>query len=101
MLIDDGEDQRKQAQAVDETAARKRREIVKAYYYKNREAILESRRKPGRFEECDKETSEKPIFHLDEKELWRRIIERRKHRYDEDSDYYKELNGLASGRRSE
>lgn len=101
MLIDDGEDQRKRAQAVNENAARKRREIVKAYYYKNRESILESRRKPGRFEECDKETSEKPIFHLDEKELWRRIIERRKHRYDEDSDYYKELNDVAGCRKGE
>lgn len=65
----------------------------KAYYEKNRNRILESHKKPG-FDDDDDEDREiaLPVCKLTNQEIWKRIVERRKHRFDEDSDYYKDLN---------
>lgn len=65
----------------------------KAYYEKNRNHILESHKKPG-FDDDDDEEREiaLPVGKLTNQEIWKRIVERRKHRFDEDSDYYRDLN---------
>ena len=65
----------------------------KAYYEKNRNRILESHKKQGFYDDDDEEREiALPVGKLTNQEIWKRIVERRKHRFDEDSDYYSELN---------
>lgn len=69
----------------------KARKERSAYFREMREI----RKKEGEeVSELDVENTPIP----DERELWQRIIERRRGRFDEGSTYYKDLNGIAERR---